>query len=84
MYKTDIDLQTELVKNVCTGFFYWCKDNGTNLYRELNQKGKVSRSCIYKVMKGERNYIPLKALGYLASKTNLSIAELAQYKPKKV
>ena len=71
------------VKQVCINFKQWCKDNGTNLNRELKTNGtpgRVTQGTIYDIIAGRKNYLPLVAMAYLASKTNLTLAELAKYK----
>ncbi len=73
-------LQTEFIVAITTNFKQWCKDNGVSLSTQLNEKGKVSRQAIYDIIKGKKDYLPPQAIAYLASKTNLSIGQLATYK----
>ena len=73
-------IQTEFMVAIATNFKQWCKDNGVSLSDQLKDKGKVSRQAIYDIMKGKRDYLPTVAIFYLASKTNLSIGQLATYK----
>ena len=78
--QTELEIQSKFVFDIVNCFKQWCKDNGTNLSRELNDKGKVHRTTISRILKGETKYLPLCALSYLASKTNLSLTQLANYK----
>ena len=78
----DLQLQHEFCRQICINFKQWCKDNGTNLSRELNVCGRVNRSTIACIISGKKQYIPNIAIAYIASKTNLSIAELANYHNK--
>ncbi len=73
-------LQTEFMVAIATNFKQWCKDNKISLSSQLKEKGKVSRQAIYDIINGKRDYLPPVAISYLASKTNLSIGQLATYK----
>ena len=81
--KYEDEIWEQFVLTIVTNFKQWCKDNGTNLYHELNTNGtpgRVTRQTIYQIMNGKKKYLPNGGLTYLASNTNLPLAQLASYK----
>ena len=80
----ELELQYQFLRTICINFKQWCKDNNTNLTAKLNTPGKVNRSSIANIISGKKRYIPLLAVAYITSLTDLTIEELANYKRGKL